>query len=90
VGEETWTNKLDRVGRAVWELLHFHPEIEYVRVEAHVGRGHDPQVLATDVGGGVIWVDEQGGDNRQVILPDGNPARPAWLAQRPGEASEPS
>ncbi len=38
---------MDRLGRAVWELLHAHPEIDYVRTEVYVdGSEADPEVLA--------------------------------------------
>ena len=82
MGDESWTDKVDRVGRAVWELRHGQPEVGYVRVDVYVDEG-DPVVLATDVAGGVIWVDQAGDNNRQVIYPDGRRARnAAWLAKR--------
>jgi hypothetical protein len=72
---ENWTEKMDRVGRAIWELLHAHPEVGYVRAEVHLEGDAQPQMLATDAAGGVLWIDETGSDNRQVILPGGRLAR---------------
>jgi hypothetical protein len=81
---------MDRLGRAVWELLHSNPEIGFVRAEIYVGRGDDPRILATDVAGGVVWIDVAGDNDRQVIMPDGNPARDeAWLAKRRREGPAP-
>ncbi|CAN5330885.1 hypothetical protein BH18ACT12_BH18ACT12_05190 [soil metagenome] len=42
----------------------------------------DPQVLATDVAGGVLWIDEAGANSRQVILPNGELARDASEERR--------
>ena len=62
-------------------MFHTHPEIDYVRAEVTVAG--ESEVLATDVVGGVLWIDEtDGSNNRQVILPDGEPARPASQAHR--------
>jgi hypothetical protein len=81
--DETWTDKMDRVGRAVWQLLHSQTEVDHVRAEAHLGREGDPQVLSTDAAGGVLWLDMDGKNHRQIILPDGSLARNAeWLAER--------
>lgn len=77
MNDESWTDKLDRVGRAVWDLLHGQTEINHVRAEVYLGRDGDPQILSTDVAGGVLWIDEAGNDNRQVILADGRLARKA-------------
>lgn len=77
MGDERWTDKMDRVGHAMWELLQAHPEVDHIRAELYLGAENDPQVLSSDVAGGVLWVGEVAGENRQVILPDGQPARKA-------------
>ena len=87
---EDWTDKMDRVARAVWELLHGQREIDHVRVEASFGREGDPQVLSTDAAGGVLWLDVDGDNHRQVIRPDGRLARDAeWLSKRHEKRPEP-
>jgi hypothetical protein len=75
VDGEAWATKLDRVGRALWELLHSHAELDHVRAEVILEPGGERQVLSTDVAGGVLWIDEHGDDHRQVVLPDGRLAR---------------
>jgi hypothetical protein len=53
LGGEDWPNRMDRLGRAIWELFHAHPEIGYVRAEVYVADDDSsPEVLATDVAGG--------------------------------------
>ena len=53
-------------------------------------REGDPQVLSTDVAGGVLWIDVDGNNHRQVVLPTGKLARDAeWLAKRRDEPPEP-
>jgi len=46
------------------------------------GREGDPQVLSTDVAGGVLWLDTDDNNHRQIILPDGSLARNSewWLS----------
>jgi predicted RNA polymerase sigma factor len=77
LGGEHWADRMDRLGRAIWELFHAHPEIGYLRAEVYLADDDSsPEVLATDVAGGVLWVDDQdASNNRQVILPDGGFAR---------------
>jgi hypothetical protein len=77
MGDEKWTDKMDRIGHAMWELLQVHSEVGHIRTEVYLGAEDDPQILSSDVAGGVLWVDEVAGDNRQVVLPDGQPARKA-------------
>jgi hypothetical protein len=89
--DEPWTDKMDRVGRALWELLHSQAEVDHLRAEIYVGREGDPQVLSTDVAGGVLWIDMDGTNHRQVILPDGSLARnPEWLGTQRDEGIAPN
>ena len=90
MGKPTWTDTMDRVARSLWEVVQRNPEVNYIRAEVALGDDRPVAVLDADPKEGVAWVDEDGGNDRQVILPDGSLARsPEWLAKRREEGSAP-
>jgi hypothetical protein len=76
MADATPTDTIDRIAQAMWALLNEHPEIGYLSAEVILAEGAEPEVLATDVAGGVLWIDRANADmNRQVVLPNGQSAR---------------
>ena len=37
MGDEKWTDKMDRIGHAMWELLQVHSEVGHIRTEVYLG-----------------------------------------------------
>ena len=85
-GRTRWTASRERCGSSYTANV----RSDHVRVEASFGREGDPQVLSTDAAGGVLWIDVDGDNHRQVIRPDGRLARDAeWLSKLHEKRPEP-